>query len=372
MHTDMPAAKTGDSPALQRALRVVTGPDPTRRATRQVVRRCHQIARAALRQKKRAGFLREDVLGEDLTDLAVDAIAELFERDEKGQFPELQRYFGGQVAPGRSEGPLTEDLRRLVQSAVTDWLFEAYRAADRSLSNQIRALKRAVDQREDLRLHRRGKVQWIESLCRTNSPQSDPRSGPQSGEKTARTRRHPGRPMPLEALEAHLTGEVEAASSAGDLLEKAINTLQAHPDYEAAYPLTRLAQAMRAARARVQSVTEHSGPVVHPDRPVLRPEETQACIQNTLSALQSEKRPTYVGEGKISEETYSAYFAALQERLEARFVPPADPELTHHGALMEHLSGLSKETYRDQHRARFEYLLRQAREALVARLQAIV
>jgi hypothetical protein len=364
MHTDMPAAETGDSPALQRALRVMTGPDPTRRATRQVVRRCHQIARAALRQKKRAGSLREDVLGEDLTDLAVDAIAELFERDEKGQFPELQRYFGGQVAPGRSEGPLTEDLRRLVQSAVTDWLFEAYRAADRSLSNQIRALKRAVDQREDLHLQRRGMVQWVELVGQRKSPRSR--------EKTRRTSRRPGRPMPLEALEAHLTGEVEAASSAGDLLEKAINTLRAHPDYEAAYPLTRLAQAMRAARARVQSVTEHSGPVVHPDRPVLRPEETQACIQNTLSALRSEKRPTYVGEGKISEETYSAYFAALQERLEARFVPPADPELTHHGALMEHLSGLSKETYRDQHRARFEYLFRQARERIVDRLQDAV
>ncbi len=364
MHTDMPAAKTGDSLALQRALRVMTGPDPTRRATRQVVRRCHQIARAALRQKKRAGSLREDVLGEDVTDLAVDAIAELFERDEKGQFPELQRYFGGQVAPSRSEGPLTEDLRRLVQSAVTDWLFEAYRAADRSLSNQIRALKRAVDQHEDLHLQRRGMVQWVELVSQRKSPRS--------GEKTAQTRRHPGRPMPLEALEAHLTGEVEAASSAGDLLEKAINTLRAHPDYEAAYPLTRLAQAMRAARTRVQSVTEHSGPVVHPDRPVLRPEETQACIQNTLSALRSEKRPTYVGEGKISEETYSAYFAALQERLEARFVPPADPELTHHGALMEHLSGLSKETYRDQHRARFEYLFRQARERIVDRLQDAV
>ncbi len=364
MHTDMPVAKTGDSLALQRALRVVTGPDPTGRATRQVVRRCHQIARAALRQKKRAGSLREDVLGEDLTDLAVDAIAELFERDEKGQFPELQRYFGGQVAPGRSEGPLTEDLRRLVQSAVTDWLFEAYRAADRSLSNQIRALKRAVGQHEDLHLQRRGMVQWVELVSQRKSPRS--------GGKTHRTSRRPGRPMPLEALEAHLTGEVEAASSAGDLLEKAINTLRAHPDYEAAYPLTRLAQAMRAARARVQSVTEHSGPVVHPDRPVLRPEETQACIQNTLSALRLEKRPTYVGEGKISEETYSAYFAALQERLEARFVPPADPELTHHGALMEHLSGLSKETYRDQHRARFEYLFRQARERIVDRLQDAV
>lgn len=346
---------------LRKALAVIVGPNPTQRATRQVVHRSHQMACATLHQQKQTRSLREDVLGEDVEDLAMDAIAGLFERDDQGQFPELQQYFGESVDRDRSEDQLVEDLRRLVQSAVTDWLFEAYRAADRSLSNQIRSLKRAVNGHNDASLRRRGRTQWLQ--IRT-APDGAPRD----------TGRHQParRPMPMETLEAHLTSSVAEASSTGDLLEKAIETLRAHPDYEAAYPLTRLAQAMRAARARVQSVTDHSDPVSRPDRPTLRPEETRRYITKTLSALRSEKRPTYVEQEKVDAETYTAYFEALQDRLEARFVPPGDPELTHHEALMGHLPGLTKEEYRGQHRARFEYLEQQARERLVDRLQDIV
>jgi hypothetical protein len=330
---------------LHRALWIVTGPDPTQRATRRVVHRCHQFACITLRQQKQTGSLREDVLGEDVEDLAMDAVAGLFERDDHGQFPELRRYFAGRVAKDCSEDQLVEELLRLVQSAVTDWLFEAYRAADRSLSNQLRSLKRALGERDDASLRRRGRTQWVEA---TTNAQDDGR------------RQAAGRPMPMKTLEAHLTSAVAEASSTGDLLEKAIETLRAHPDYEAAYPLTRLAQALRAARTRVQSVTDHSGPVAHPDHPTLRPEETRRYIEKTLSALRSEKRSTYVAQGKIDAETYDVYFEALRDRLEARFVPPGDPEMTHHEALMEHFPGLTKEEYRDHHRARFEYLERQA------------
>ena len=357
---------TDDQPNLQDALRVVTGPDPTRPATKRLVHHCYRLAEAYLSQQQRTGALREDVLGEDVGDLAIDAIAELFKRNEQGRFPELRRYFrdgtSGPLSPEKNgEHDLEQDLRRLVHSAVTDWLFEAYRAADRSLSNQIRSLKRALGKREDARLQRRGKAQWMEL---TERPGEGPREvGRPQG---------PGRPMPLETMEAHLTGAVAEASSTGDLLETAIETLRSHPDYEAAYPLTRLAQAMRAARVRVRSVTERSGPTTHPSRPFLRPEETRRYIDKALSALRLEKRTTYVGQEKVDPETYAAYFEALRDRLEARFVPPGDPEMTHYEALSEHLPGLEKKSYRREHRSRFEYLERQARQELVDRLQEVV
>ncbi len=348
-----------DSPALKGALADLLGPDPTRHATRRVMRCCWRFAHAYLQRQQAAGSLREDVLGEDAEDLAIDAIAGLFERDEEGRFPQFRRYFEDTDPQDRSDSDLKQDLRRLSCSAVTDWLFEAHRAADRSLSNQIRSLKRAATGRGDAHLQRRGQVLWLEI-----SGQSPP--GREQGREIK------GRLMPLETLESHLTGAVAEASSTSDLLEAAIDTLRVHPDYEAAYPLTRLAQAMRAARVRVQSVTEHDGPTTHPGRPLLKPEEIRRYIDRALSALRSEKRLTYVGEGKVTEETYEAYFGALRDRLEARFVPPGDPELTHHEALAGHLSGLSRDEYRTQHRSRFEYLERQAREALVSQLQEVI
>lgn len=190
--------------------------------------------------------------GEDIGDLAMDAIAGLFERDDQGRFPDLRRFFDGQVDADQSDRAVVEDLRRLVQSTVTDWLFEAYRAADRSLSNQLRALKRAVSQREDVHLRRRGTVQWLEVIDGSDASERD---GPEGWGS-----RRSGRPMPLETLEAHLTGEVADAGSTVDLLGKAIDTLLAHPDYESAYPLTRIAQAMRAtlpAKSRKRRLPIH-------------------------------------------------------------------------------------------------------------------
>ncbi|MFP4229344.1 MAG: hypothetical protein ACLFTE_11030 [Salinivenus sp.] len=358
---DSSATSTRSRPSLQRALTNVTGPAPTRAAIHRVVRCCHQIARASLRQQQRTGSLREDVLGEDIEDLALDAIADLFKRDAQGHFPELRRFFDEVSPQDRPPKALREDLRRLVQSAVTDWLFEAYRAADRSLSNQIRSLKRAARQRDDVRLRRRGRTQWLEVV------RADSASGPAQG-VGPRT----GRPMPLSVLEAHLASAVADACSTDDLLDTAVRTLQSHPTYESAYPLTRLAQAMRAAYARVQATTEHTGPTTYPERPLFRREELWNHLDAVLSTLQDEKRATYVGQGKVDVTTYTAYFRALRDRLAARFVPPGDPDMTHYEALSKHLPHLSKTTYRDEHRARFEYLEQQARTALIDRLEEMI
>jgi hypothetical protein len=331
------------------------------------------MARAYLRQQERRGALREDVLGEDTDDLAMDAVAALFERDEQGRFPELRRYFEGRVGADVDPDALEEDLRRLVSSAVTDWLFEAYRAADRSLSNLIRALKRAVTSRNDARLRRRGRTLWVEGRRPASAGRGADaaRNGDHTWAGAQPDRARPGRPMPMETLEARLTGAVAANPSTGALLGVAMKALRAHPDYEAAYPLTRLAQVMRAARIRVQAVTEHDE-TVSPDAPLLRTDELTTLIEQVLAEVREEKRSTYVDSGPLDEETYAAYFRALRDRLDARFVPPGDPTMTHYDALSAHRSGLSQDTYRTEHRARFEYLDQCVREALIDRLQDVV
>jgi len=342
------------------ALEAVLGRRPPRSAVRQVVDRCHRMACAYLRQQQASGALREDVLGEEVEDLAMDAIAELFERDERGRFPELRRYFSDRDLEGRSRAAVDDDLRRLVSGAVTDWLFEAYRAADRSLSNLIQNLKRVIDEKADVSLRRRGRTLWVEL-------DGEP-GGAEAGGPTSRA----GRSMPMEVLEAHLTGTVADQPSTRDLLDVAVATLQSHPEYRSAYPLTRLAQVMRAARVRVQAVTDHQPPVDVPDAPLLQKGEIEEAIERSLVEVREEKRSTYVETEKMDEKTYMAYFLALSDRLEARFVPPGDDSMTHYEALSRYLDELSRSEYRAQHRSRFEYLEQCARECLVHRLRDVV
>lgn len=329
-----------------------------------MVDRCHRIARAYLRQRRRSQALREDILGEDVEDLAMDAIADLFERDERGRFPELRQYFSDCSPKETSACTVEQDLRRLVLGRVTDWLFEAYRTADRSLSNLIRALKRVIEKRDDARLHRQGRSLWLVIPAEGDWPLDADQS---------RQRREVTRPrMPMETLESHLTGLVAENPSTGELLDKAVETLRTHPAYEAAYPLTRLAQVMRAARVRVQAVTEHPAQVSFPDAPLFQSDEIVELIERTLKETSRNKHSTYVGSGKVDEHTYTAYFRALSDRLEARFVPPGNLDMTHYQALSAHLQDMSKEQYREHHRARFEYLVRSAQEALIDHLRQVV
>lgn len=341
---------------LQTALQTTIGPAPTRRAVRTVVDRCHRMACAYLRRQQRTGALREDVLGEDVDDLALDAISDLFARDADGQFPELQRYFTDRDLSASASPTAHHALRRLVMGTVTDWLFEAYRTADRSLSNAIRALKRVARSHDTAVLTRRGGTRWLEATPRDEATDAAPTS--------AR-----GRLMPMETLEAHLTGALADNPTTEDLLNRALTALEAHPDYESGYPLTRLAQVLRAARVRVQAVTEHRAPVTYPHDPLFRAEEVEAAIERVIAALRSEKRPTYVENGPLDASTYVAYIQALRTRLQSRFVSREDAALPQHEALALHLDNLSREQYRATHRSRFEYLNRCARERLVERLQ---
>lgn len=420
-HFDRGGGLEGNSP-LAAVLQDVLGVSPSRRAVKGLAHRCHLMARAYLRMRMRSGSLRTDVLGGKVEDLALDAIAGLFERDERGRFPELRRYFWSQFGgegniqedvlqeqlSAAEEGWLESALRRLVWSATGDWLFEAYRVADRPLSNQIRALKRAVKESGGTILDEREGEAWIVVETEKRPVESS-------------------RQMPIETMEACLAGAVAEAGSTGDLLRRAVRALRSHRTYENAYPVTRLAQAMRAARAEVQSASgiaaEHTGSTSGPKAPPVKTREVEAMIDKCVDGLREEKRSSYVESGKVSGETYRAYIQALGDRLRAKFLPrdaarddgknrsvednrPDDesPEpdsdenaygeaesgvlerpppnrssfdlpredLTHYEALSRHLGGLSKTTYREKHRSRFEYLFQEAEGRLTRRLRAAV
>jgi hypothetical protein len=110
--------------------------------------------------------------------------------------------------------------------------------------------------------------------------------------------------------------------------------------------------------------------VTTPDWPPLTAEEVTAVIAECVDAVRRDKRDTYVGTGTVSSDTYAAYFRALRDRVEARFVPDT-PDLTHYDALAAHLPALSKAEYRDAHRGRFEYLEQCVRAAFEDRLEHV-
>jgi hypothetical protein len=94
------------------------------------VRLCHKIALIYLRKKVRSGRLKPTFFGLPLEDLASDAIADLFKRDERGVYVKLLSYFGSPGWENKSEGELEGATRRLVFSQVNQALYRVYRETD--------------------------------------------------------------------------------------------------------------------------------------------------------------------------------------------------------------------------------------------------
>lgn len=334
---------------LRRALSIVVSEQPTRSATRTVVAACHHMARAYLRTRQRAGNLAPRLLACSLDDLAFDGIADLFERDSAGRFPVLQRYFEDVEVASASEAEAIGALRRLAFSAVGDRLFECYRAADPSLGRIIRTVKRTARGLDTCTLHRhQGQL-----LLMVGGATQEPA----------------GRPLPAERMEAALAPHVAESTCTRDLVRAAAAILTETPAHPSWYPVSRLAQAIRGATVRVGDAARSDPQVVHAADDRFRADELQQFLQESVQAVKTAKRASYVGPS-LSAETYDTYFAAIETYLRAQLIPEGRPWLTQHEALAEHFRGLSRDAYRAAHRSRFEYLVRQTRDDFTERVRA--
>lgn len=72
---------------IRQTFQSIISEKPCIRETKAFAHYCQSIALVYLRKKARDGRLDLSVIGLDLTDLAVDCIADLFRRDERGMFP---------------------------------------------------------------------------------------------------------------------------------------------------------------------------------------------------------------------------------------------------------------------------------------------
>lgn len=115
---------------------------PRRENIQRYVELAHALTEASLRTST---FHRSAELGiSSRSDLALDAISDLFERDFEGRFIRLIRYFEEQDYRSRDARELWTLNRRLIAGTVSDALFRNYRESDPSLARIIRNLKRGI------------------------------------------------------------------------------------------------------------------------------------------------------------------------------------------------------------------------------------
>ncbi|MGH2567995.1 MAG: hypothetical protein ACRDGA_06615, partial [Bacteroidota bacterium] len=114
---------------------------------REFVQVCYDLALPLIRTKIARGKINLSILGLKETDVVYDCIADLFDRDAQGGFPQIQQFFADHITEiePSSEEKLIATLRHLVFGKVNKNIIRLYSEVDPTLSKILRNLKLAVE-----------------------------------------------------------------------------------------------------------------------------------------------------------------------------------------------------------------------------------
>lgn len=313
-----------------------------RKAIRVLVDQAYEIALSFVHWKTRQGRLQPDIFGLTADDLALDCIADLFQRDEAGRFVRLDAYLQEIRWYDLSEEQLRQAFRRLVYSHVKESLFRRYHEADPHLARIIRNIKNAVKGAADLTLVRRGSELWLVASNLGASPWSSAI-------------------IPTEILEAYLLSEMSGADDLPTICGAFARFLDDNPYECQALPLTMFAQIVRSAYSRMGDALAHSTMEVE-----LLEREIEAAIDMACRSVHSRMKPAYVERGKVTLATLDLYMEAVRSVLTSHFLAGDADQISYFDALCVCSHGtITKKEYRLTHRNIFEYLVKMTRTEVV-------
>jgi len=324
----MPAYPTLTS-SLRDNLHALLRGDPQPRQLNAVVNLCVALSMELLTRKSGGKFLCSQQ-GLATKDLAFDAIADLFQRDEDGRYLQFEAYFESYPPETTSVEELLIALRRLVYSRTNHALFRMYRDVDPVLFKILRNVKLAVERMQQFReIDRFGETHIAPVMCDSldHLPSID-----------------------MSELENGLLSATMGNENVPRLMGKLALLLKQQDAHSRLVPLIGCAMMLRSVYAR------RNEPLLPPAaaEDALVGDDVGEVINNACTAVRTEFHKKYVGKGKTTEEVYSGYFAVIEESLHARM--QGDNESSYLSLLRERMPGLTHEEYKRVHRARIEYL----------------
>jgi hypothetical protein len=96
-------------------------------------------------------------------------------------------------------------------------------------------------------------------------------------------------------------------------------------------------------------------------------------ISECCDSVDREMKEKYVGKGKVCQETFNRYIAALEEYFRGQCLPVlaggSAGAVTYYEALRNAIPALTKEAYANDHRPTFEYLGKLVKQHLREKLE---
>jgi hypothetical protein len=299
---------------------------------------CHRLAVAYLKGKTASGRFDARRYGIAVEDFAFDAIAELFRRDEAGNFVEWLTYFSRQ----RPVSALTDDelfvaVRRIVLSSVNNRIFRVFGEFEPVQAKIARNVKLAL-KRHPLLLLKEVSGEHLVLLRRAVHNEGRlPEVAP-------------------ETIDAWFTGRVSAASTLRDILDCVSSLLEERPFYRSAVHLFPLVRSIGMVYGR-----GYVNETASIEEPAFAPHEMRKIVDAVVMKARAHGSSAYVERGKLTASEFQAHVLALQAILFREYGLDGVEQESYFALLKRQLPALTREKYTKRHRVVLEYLAKLAK-----------
>ncbi|MCK5149107.1 hypothetical protein KAR48_20290 [bacterium] len=331
---------------LRRLLQRFCSAHPTDAEVRQLVEMSAQLALRYLKYKQSRGFVIAESRAyhaEELKSLAIDLIAELFERNDFGEFIIIRNYFTPHLSESSTEIELSIYLRRLITNHIEQRLTRIYKERDPEAAKIIKNIKIAVANNLNLSMVHHGNVNYVTPNDLPDISQvaqiNDDGMGQGLINNVAISLFRPVDTIPVMLKKLFTLLKQEPALPnclALNVLMRIIRDYRKHIDYSSAL----------ANRISIDN---------DPERLVFH-QEMVGQIKRIQKELFRKVDVSYRDKGKLSEEDTEALKSALA--LMTKDLVNGDTLDTHYFYIHEMMPAVSMDEYNLKYRKQFEYFVR--------------
>ncbi len=317
----------------------------------------------------------------ELEDVAIDCIAGLFMRNDRGEFTQLQRYFSPKIGPGTSldEMEASSMLRRLIVKKTKQELSRIFRERDPEGAKIIRNIKVAIRSSNELKSFREMGREFIyidkqlNNNCYEKLGDEYNHNGGDNNQSSDYPIENSDRlkvGIPEKLLYQHFLERYDPSDSVAAMMKKMIEIVTSYPEYQHYLALDIIATIIRDVT--FQHVREKLSNNVDVNSPLsdLQAKEIDQVNQEIITIIHQKINQQYLRKKKITSEKAAIYCRAIVDFVnELTQGKETDSNFKY---LKRYIPYLTQKQYREKERSIFEYLVKITKKSLRKKLKELL
>lgn len=317
----------------------------------------------------------------ELEDVAIDCIAGLFVRNDKGEFLQLQRYFSPRIESDTSlnEMEASSMLRRLIVKKTKQELSRIFRERDPEGAKIIRNIKVAIRSSNELKSFREMGREFIffdktpngdKNECHVLSFSQNNHDNNGLEVDSIDISERFKNVIPEKLLYQHFLEKYDPSDSVATMMKKMLEIVACFTEYQNYLGIDVIATIIRDVT--FQHVREKLSNNIDENSPLsdLQAKEIEQVNQTIIDIIHQKINQQYLKKKKITPKKAEIYCRAIVDFVnELTQGKETDSNFRY---LKRYITDLTQQEYREKERSIFEYLVKITKKALRKKLKELL